>query len=287
MDAVPKDGKKLYFASFVGGGVAGLVVDMVLFPLDTIKTRLQAQQGFQRAGGFKGIYKGIGPQAIGSAPQAALFFLTYETVKYYSESLVPNYAAPGVHMCGAALAEVAACLIRVPMEVVKQRRQTQSHNKSSWKIALSAYKHEGVVKGLYRGFGSTIMREIPFSIIQFPVLEGLKKNYRIYFKNNIPLESWEVAICGSIAGGFAAAVTTPLDVAKTRIMLADRKQIKTGEITVRRILTQIYATEGFKGLFAGFVPRVMWITVGGCIFFGSYDFAKGTCLQILDGEEAF
>ncbi|XP_056649140.1 S-adenosylmethionine mitochondrial carrier protein homolog [Diorhabda sublineata] len=287
MDIVPKDEKKLYLASFVGGGVAGLVVDMVLFPLDTIKTRLQAQQGFQRAGGFKGIYKGIGPQAIGSAPQAALFFLTYETVKYYSESLVPNYAAPGVHMFGAALAEVTACLIRVPMEVVKQRRQTQSNNKSSLKIALSAYKHEGIVKGLYRGFGSTIMREIPFSIIQFPVLEGLKKNYRIYFKNNIPLESWEVAICGSIAGGFSAAVTTPLDVAKTRIMLADRKQIKTGDMTVRRILAQVYATEGFKGLFAGFVPRVMWITLGGCIFFGSYDFAKGTCLQLIDGEEVF
>lgn len=44
------------------------------------------------------------------------------------------------------------------------------------------------------------MREIPFSVIQFPILEALKSNYRINFKNNIPLESWEVAICGSIAG---------------------------------------------------------------------------------------
>lgn len=42
---------------------------MVLFPLDTLKTRLQAAQGFRKAGGFHGIYKGIGPQAIGSAPQ--------------------------------------------------------------------------------------------------------------------------------------------------------------------------------------------------------------------------
>lgn len=49
--------------------MAGLVVDVVLFPLDTLKTRLQAAQGFRKAGGFAGIYKGIGPQAIGSAPQ--------------------------------------------------------------------------------------------------------------------------------------------------------------------------------------------------------------------------
>ncbi|XP_072383081.1 mitochondrial S-adenosylmethionine carrier protein isoform X1 [Diabrotica undecimpunctata] len=283
MDLKPKDEKKLYLASFVGGGVAGLFVDMVLFPLDTLKTRLQAQQGFTKAGGFKGIYKGIGPQAIGSAPQAALFFLTYETIKHYSEGIVPSYAAPAVHMFGGGVAEVAACLVRVPMEVVKQRRQTQSGNKPSLKIALSAYKHEGL-RGLYRGFGSTILREIPFSVIQFPILEYLKKTYRKNFKNNIPLESWEVAVCGSIAGGFSAAVTTPLDVAKTRIMLADRKQVRAGEMTVANTLKQIYRTDGVKGLFSGFVPRVTWITLGGCIFFGSYDFAKGTCLQFIDRD---
>lgn len=58
-----------------GGAAAGLVVDVVLFPLDTIKTRLQAQQGFLKAGGFTGIYKGIGPQVIASAPQGIIYSL--------------------------------------------------------------------------------------------------------------------------------------------------------------------------------------------------------------------
>jgi solute carrier family 25 S-adenosylmethionine transporter 26 len=35
-----------------------------------------------------------------------------------------------------------------------------------------------------------------------------------------PCTSVEAAACGSVAGGIAGAVTTPLDVAKTRIMLA-------------------------------------------------------------------
>lgn len=33
------------------------------------------------------------------------------------------------------------------------------------------------------------------------------------------LPSYEAAVCGSIAGGTAAAITTPLDVLKTRVML--------------------------------------------------------------------
>ena len=50
------------------GGVAGLTVDVTLFPLDTIKTRLQSRRGFWASGGFKRIYAGIGPAAVSSAP---------------------------------------------------------------------------------------------------------------------------------------------------------------------------------------------------------------------------
>lgn len=48
------------------------MVDMTLFPLDTIKTRLQSKQGFWKAGGFQKIYRGIGPQAVGSIPQGTI-----------------------------------------------------------------------------------------------------------------------------------------------------------------------------------------------------------------------
>ena len=34
------------------------------------------------------------------------------------------------------------------------------------------------------------------------------------------VDPWQGAVCGAISGGLAAALTTPLDVLKTRIMLA-------------------------------------------------------------------
>lgn len=43
-------------------------MDVALYPLDTLKTRIQSEQGLWKAGGFRQIYKGIGPIAVGSAP---------------------------------------------------------------------------------------------------------------------------------------------------------------------------------------------------------------------------
>ena len=71
-------GDPSFATALVAGGLAGTSVDVALFPIDTLKTRLQAPQGFLKAGGFRGIYNGLGAAAVGSAPGAALFFSTYE-----------------------------------------------------------------------------------------------------------------------------------------------------------------------------------------------------------------
>ncbi|KAL9838546.1 mitochondrial S-adenosylmethionine carrier protein isoform 2-T2 [Geothlypis trichas] len=204
------------WAALAAGGVAGVCVDLILFPLDTVKTRLQSPQGFRKAGGFRGIYAGVPSTVIGSFPNAAAFFITYENVK----SVLPHgsspYLSPATHMVAASLGEVVACLIRVPSEVVKQRAQV-SPSSSTLRILSHTLYHEGI-QGLYRGYKSTVLREIPFSLVQFPLWESLKDLWS--WKQGHVVDSWQSAVCGAFAGGFAAAVTTPLDVAKTRIMLA-------------------------------------------------------------------
>lgn len=57
-----------YVACMLGGGMAGTAVDVALYPLDTIKTRLQSEAGFWRSGGFAGVYRGLSSAAAGSAP---------------------------------------------------------------------------------------------------------------------------------------------------------------------------------------------------------------------------
>ncbi|XP_047603164.1 S-adenosylmethionine mitochondrial carrier protein isoform X1 [Lutra lutra] len=255
-----------FTASLVAGGVAGVAVDLILFPLDTIKTRLQSPQGFNKAGGFHGIYAGVPSAAIGSFPNAAAFFITYEYVKWFLHTDSSSYLMPVKHMLAASAGEVVACLIRVPSEVVKQRAQVSASSRTFHIFSNILYK-EGV-QGLYRGYKSTVLREIPFSLVQFPLWESLKALWS--WRQDRVVDCWQSAVCGAFAGGFAAAVTTPLDVAKTRIMLA-KAGSSTASGNVLSALHGVWRTHGLSGLFAGVFPRMAAISLGGFIFLGAYE----------------
>lgn len=261
--------RREFVASLVAGGCAGMCVDLTLYPLDTVKTRLQSQQGFFRAGGFKKIYAGVPSAAIGSFPNAAAFFVTYESTKSLLGSAGPlaaPHVAPVTHMLAASLGEVVACLIRVPAEVVKQRTQA-SPGSTTYHMLLTTLRQEGV-RGLYRGYGSTVLREIPFSLVQFPLWEYLKTLWTQ--RQGHTLSSFQSAVCGAIAGAVAAYVTTPLDVAKTRIMLA-KSGTTTASGSIPLVLCEVWKSRGISGLFAGSVPRVTSISLGGFIFLGAYE----------------
>ncbi|KAF2761583.1 mitochondrial carrier, partial [Pseudovirgaria hyperparasitica] len=260
------------------GGLAGTTVDLSLYPLDTLKTRLQSTQGFLASGGFNGIYRGVGSALIGSAPGAALFFVTYDSVK---ATLLPltqtqtqtrdRHTNALVHMFAASVGEVAACAVRVPTEVVKQRAQAGLHASS-----LDALRHILRLRGtagfarmwaeLYRGWGITVMREVPFTVIQFPLWEALK-SWGAVRNGGRKVGAGESAVYGSVSGAVAAGVTTPLDVLKTRMMLAREK------VGTRELLKAILRESGPRAFFAGIGPRVFWISAGGAIFLGSYQWA--------------
>lgn len=254
----------------MSGAFAGLAVDLSLFPLDTLKTRLQAEGGFAKNGGYRQLYRGMGSIAAGSAPGAALFFFSYELGKRH----LPVHDSLGLAMVSGVLAETVACLIRTPTEVVKQRTQTKQ-NETSVATLRRIMTQEGI-RGLYRGFAGTLAREIPFVSIQFPLWEYLKvlavkergasQPHAVNTKELQATPS-EAAICGAAAGGIAAACTTPMDVIKTRLMLANERRgwLATGAKVLRE--------EGLSAFSKGIVPRVGWISIGGFIFLGGYSAA--------------
>ena len=277
-----------FTTALLSGALAGTTVDLSLYPLDTLKTRLQSSAGFLASGGFTGIYRGVGSAIIGSAPGAALFFCTYEFSKSFlsarrhakqlTDGQDGEWAAPIEHMIAASLGEVAACAVRVPTEVVKQRAQAGQYPSSLSALTGILSQHRtvgisGVWLELYRGWFVTIMREVPFTVIQFPLWESMKE-YRRRKSGKDSITALESGLFGSAAGAIAAGFTTPLDVLKTRMMLAKEK---TAMIP---LLKQILRDSGPRAFFAGIGPRVLWISAGGAIFLGSYQWAYNSLSEV-------
>lgn len=101
-----------------------------LYPIDTIKTRLQLMLkggGFSalaKQGGTKNLYAGVWGNLVGVAPASAVFMGIYEPVKAAIAGRVSDKQSFLAPLGAGSAAGIAASVIRVPTEVVKQRLQS-------------------------------------------------------------------------------------------------------------------------------------------------------------------
>lgn len=266
-----KERKPLHFLQSlydgaIAGAVAGVVVETALYPIDTIKTRLQAAHG----GGkiiLKGLYSGLSGNLAGVLPASAIFVGVYEPVKQKLLKTVPENFSAFAHLSAGAIAGAASSIVRVPTEVVKQRMQTGQFATAPDAVRMIVSK-EGF-RGLYAGYGSFLLRDLPFDAIQFCIYEQLRIGYRLAAKRE--LYDPENALIGAVAGAITGAITTPLDVIKTRLMIqGSTKQYKG----IYDCVTTIMREEGSHTFLKGMGPRVLWIGIGGSIFFGVLEKTK-------------
>lgn len=250
----------------IAGGTAGVVVETALYPIDTIKTRLQAARGGGKIN-LKGLYSGLAGNLAGVLPASALFVGVYEPTKQKLLRMLPENLSAVAHLTAGAVGGIAASLIRVPTEVVKQRMQTGQFKSAPDAVRLIISK-EGF-KGFYAGYGSFLLRDLPFDAIQFCIYEQLRIGYRTAARRE--LNDPENAIIGAFAGALTGAITTPLDVIKTRLMVQGSANQYKG---VFDCVQTIVREEGPSALLKGIEPRVLWIGIGGSIFFGVLESTK-------------
>lgn len=262
--------------NLAAGATAGCSVEAALYPIDTIKTRLQAMRsggGFSallKAGGGRSLYAGVWGNLAGVAPASAVFMAVYEPVKRAVMDAVPEDKAFLGPLSAGVAAGVASSVIRVPTEVVKTRMQT-----GEFRHAFTALKtilaKEGA-KGIFAGYGSFLLRDLPFDAIEFVTYEQLKKGYKnVVLKDSRDLNPAEHSVFGAGAGAATGLITTPLDVLKTRLMIQGGAQKYKN---VFDCAIKIAAEEGTSALFRGWQPRVIWIGVGGSVFFTVLEASK-------------
>jgi len=280
------------------GALARTIAQMAIHPLDTIKTRLQVSsnvknlQSWQsavaascrrvRMGGLHlqlcnyagpfgigDLYLGLAGAVLGTLPAAFLFFSVDEGMKrMLSTHFNKDRRDMVAHMVSASTAAVASALVRVPSDVLKHRVQAYVFT-DVWQAAASVWQKQGL-RGLYCGFGATLLRDVPEMTIQFSVYEALRKAGEQHPGQTAMSHPM---LLGGVAGATAAVFTTPLDVVKTQL------QCQGACGTPMAALQHVLSTRGPAGFVAGMGPRVLQTTLLSAIFFTCYDAFKRRLAQ--------
>jgi Mitochondrial carrier protein len=313
--------KSIAVVNASSSAAAGIIGRIFTHPLDTVKARLQAPPrvlgettvyrgpidalvSTARSEGLRGLYRGFGAVIVGGTPGTVLYLCSYDLAKRELSSLRTSATDPPgsnehdfvVHFLSGMIAETIACVVYVPVDVIKERMQVQHrravhgpsvlHYKNSWDALQEISRTEGL-RGIYKGYGATLASFGPFSALYFVFYERFKLFSREVFdvpvgSNDLPFRA--VLLSSASAGALASWVTSPLDMAKLRLQVtrgqvaakALSPHLATGDrpVVYRGVvhcLQDAYATSGIRGLFRGAGARVLHFTPATTITMTSYE----------------
>lgn len=195
------DPKKISSVSqFIAGGLAGMISQAVVYPLDTLKFRMQCEtvaggehgnklivhtaQKMWRGNGIVGFYRGLPMGLIGMFPYASIDLFMFETlkrkmiarnmrlkgVKHEEDALPGNFT---LALMGGFSGAIGASAV-YPLNLLRTRLQSQGtagHPRTYTGIVdvtRQTVKYEGV-KGLFKGLTPNLLKVVPaVSIVSFP-----------------------------------------------------------------------------------------------------------------------
>ncbi|KDP40724.1 hypothetical protein JCGZ_24723 [Jatropha curcas] len=289
-------------------------VSATLYPVVVLKTRQQVSQsqvssiktafGIIRYEGFRALYRGFGTSLMGTIPARALYMTALEVTKSNVGTATirlgfPEATAAAIANAAAGLsAAMAAQLVWTPVDVVSQRLMVQGGNASSCKYANGIDAFRKIIrtdgaKGLYRGFGISILTYAPsnavwwasYSIAQRMVWGGIG----CYFckkdedgnDNGVnalrPDSKTVMAVQGvsaAMAGGVSALITMPLDTIKTRLQVLDGEENGKRGPTIGQTVRNLVKEGGWMACYRGLGPRWASMSMSATTMITTYEFLK-------------
>lgn len=272
------------------GALATIFGDFIMHPIDTIKIVQQAsgvgsELSFLGAAkkilsgpsGIFGFYNGVLPYLAADGCSGAIKFATFEISKVFMQKRFSPSFSPLIDFAAAAGSLLASSILLVPGEVLKTKLQT-GVMKSLVEGVVNIVKTEGF-GGLFVGYYATLVRDLPYTILELGLYENIKTLIRKYnLKKSADktgsgsISQGEELLAAAITGGFTAFVTTPLDLVKTKLMIQSASGgLYSGFFDA---FSSIYADGGVKALFVGSFARVTWLLPFTTIYLGMYEYSK-------------
>lgn len=190
---VPQDAHNISWEERVlCGGLSGAVGQGLVYPLDTVRTRLAVCSSAEytgiavqaakmwRAGGIPCFYRGLVPSTCGILPYAGVDICLFELFK---DDLLARYDGNPPHvsiLCAGMLSSSIAQLVSYPLALVRTRLQAQGVGGRPIKysgmtdVFAQTIRKEGV-RGLYKGILPNLVKLAPAAGLSWYVFEGTKK----------------------------------------------------------------------------------------------------------------
>ncbi|XP_031388840.1 uncharacterized mitochondrial carrier C8C9.12c-like [Punica granatum] len=287
-----------FWQYMVAGSIAGSVEHMAMFPVDTVKTRMQAigscpiksvtvahaLRSILKSDGPSALYRGIGAMGLGAGPAHAVYFSFYEICKRSFSGGNPNNSA--AHAASGVCATVASDAVLTPMDMVKQRLQLgNSPYRGVSDCVRRVFREEGL-RAFFASYKTTVVMNAPFTAVHFATYEAAKRGLMELSPESASDERWFVhATAGAAAGASAAAVTTPLDVVKTQLQcqgVCGCDRFKTGSIG--DVFRTIVEKDGYRGLMRGWIPRMLFHAPAAAISWSTYEASKAFLQQFNESD---
>lgn len=172
--------------SFLLGSLAGCTSTFISYPFDLLRTRFASEAKFSKLShtfksihqneGIFAFFKGCNTAMLSLSLYTGLMFWSYETSRILSSTI--NMYQPIVEpVCGFS-AGVFAKSIVFPLDLVRRRLQVnRAKNKNFILTGLNVVKKEGI-KGLYKGFFVSIIKNAPTTAISFWTYEYVLRTYK-------------------------------------------------------------------------------------------------------------
>ncbi|XP_041944963.1 solute carrier family 25 member 55a [Alosa sapidissima] len=127
---------------------------------------------------------------------------------------------------------------------------------SATQIARELLHTQGI-QGLYKGLGATLMRDVPFSMVYFPLFAHLNHMGQSSPEGTSPFY-WSF-VSGCLAGSTAAVAVNPCDVVKTRLQSLSRGANEESYKGVVDCVSKIMQREGPSAFLKGAGCRALVI----------------------------
>jgi len=186
-----------------------------------------------------------------------------------------------VTMLASATADVMFWVVRFPFETGKLRVQAMQ-DRSTLGAMRRLLAEGGYRPGvLYRGWQTVLWRDVPYDALEFGFYELSRTATARIRRPDAERRTagecddrrWESALCGALSALCASLLTTPLDVARTRVMTQPRG-VLVAYAGVLDCLSKVLRVEGPRALFTGLGERAVMASVGGAIWFSVYEFVR-------------